>query len=311
MSKLHVIFGTGPVGCWTARALNEMDLTVRVINRSGKRPALMPEEVEIVKADASDPEQAIEAAQNAAVIYQALNPPYHKWHELFPSLQAGALAAAKASDARYVSIENLYMYDSSKTITEDSPETPKAKKGKLRKKMGEEIMAAHHRGDIQATALRSSDYYGPGVEGSALGSRVFANLIAGKKAQLSGSDQMMHSWAYIEDVGKAAAILGTRDEALGKVWIAPHASSTTQAEIIHLAASELGTDPMYSTMGTIMIWFGGLFVPEAREMVEMMYEFNAPFVVDSSKFEETFSMKATPIETGLKATLDWYRDQTV
>jgi hypothetical protein len=64
-------------------------------------------------------------------------------------------------------------------------------------------------------------------------------------------------------------------------------------------------------MGTIMIWFGGLFVPEAREMVEMMYEFNAPFVVDSSKFEETFNMKATPIETGLKATLDWYRDQTV
>lgn len=67
MSKLHVIFGTGPVGCWTARALREMDLTVRAINRSGKRPALIPEEVEIVKADASALEQAIEAAQGAAV----------------------------------------------------------------------------------------------------------------------------------------------------------------------------------------------------------------------------------------------------
>jgi len=311
MSELHVIFGTGPVGCWTARALREMDLTVRAINRSGKRPVLMPEKVEIVKADASAPKQAIEAAQGAAVIYQALNPPYHKWHELFSGLQAGAMAAAKASGARYVSIENLYMYDSSKPITENSPQTPKAKKGELRKKMGEEVMTAHRRGEIQATALRSSDYYGPGVEGSALGERVFGNMVAGKKAQLSGSDQMPHSWAYIEDVGKATAILGTRDEALGKVWIAPHATGTTQAEIIRLAATELGTAPAYSTMGTFMMWFGGLFVPEAREMVEMMYEFNAPFVVDSSNFEEIFSMQATPIETGVKATLDWYKNHIV
>ena len=81
MSELHVIFGTGPVGCWTARALREMDLPVRAINRNDKHPDLMPTEVEIVKADASAPKQAIEAAQGAAVIYQSLNPPYHKWHE--------------------------------------------------------------------------------------------------------------------------------------------------------------------------------------------------------------------------------------
>jgi nucleoside-diphosphate-sugar epimerase len=311
MSELHVIFGTGPAGCWTARALREKDLTVRAINRSGKHPALMPEDVEIVKADASIPDQAMEAAQGATVIYQALNPSYPKWRERFPGLQAGAMLAAKSSGARYVSIENLYMYDSSKPISEDSPQTPKAKKGELRKKMGQEVMAAHRRGEIQATALRSSDYYGPGVENSALGERVFGNMVAGRKAQLSGSDQMPHSWAYIEDVGKAAAILGASNEALGKVWIAPHATSTTQADIVRLAAIELGTAPAYSTMGTFMMWLGGMFVPEAREMVEMMYEFNAPFVVDSSKFEETFHMQATPIKTGIKATLDWYKSHLV
>ena len=42
---------------------------------------------------------------SASVVYQALNPPYHQWHEFFPGLQAGALAAAKAAGARYVSIE--------------------------------------------------------------------------------------------------------------------------------------------------------------------------------------------------------------
>ena len=202
--KLHVIFGTGPVGCWVARSLREMDIPVRAVNRSGNHPALMPAEVELVKADVSDPQQAIQAAQGAAVIYQALNPPYHQWHAFFPGLQASALAAAKATGARYVSIENLYMYESSKTMTEDSPEKPKSKKGELRKQMGAEVLAAHQRGEIQAVALRSSDYYGPGVEGSAMGEMVFGNLAAGKKAQIGGSDKMPHSWAYIEDVGKAA-----------------------------------------------------------------------------------------------------------
>ena len=307
MSELHVIFGTGPVGCWTARALREMDLHVRAVNRSGKRPDLMPAKVETVKADASDPQQAIEAAQGAAVVYQALNPPYHQWHEFFPGLQAGAMAAAKATGARYVSIENLYMYDSSQPMTDESPERPKSKKGELRKKMGEEVMEAHQRGEIQVTALRSSDYYGPGVEGSSMGEMVFGNLAVGKKAQLGGSAVMPHSWAYIEDVGKAAAILGTRDEALEKVWITPHAEPVTQGEMVRMAAAELGAEPHYAVMGTFMMWLGGLFIPEAKASVEMLYEFNAPFIVHSSKFENIFGLSATPIEAGVKATASWYK----
>ena len=72
-------------------------------------------------------------------------------------------------------------------------------------KMAEEVMRLHSRGEVRATALRSSDYYGPGVVGSALGDMVFGNLVAGKKAQISGSALMPHSFAYIEDVGRAAA----------------------------------------------------------------------------------------------------------
>ena len=56
-----------------------------------------------------------------------------------------------------------------------------------------------------------------------------------------------------------------------------------------------------------MMALGGVFIPEAREMVEMMYEFEKPFRVDSSKFVRTFGDLATPHETGLKATIDWYR----
>ena len=105
-TELDVIFGTGPVGCWTARALCRQGRAVRAVNRNGVRPDLMPADVQMVKADAADPTQARVATNGASAVYQALNPPYHLWHEFFPGLQASVLAAAKDANARYVSIEN-------------------------------------------------------------------------------------------------------------------------------------------------------------------------------------------------------------
>jgi nucleoside-diphosphate-sugar epimerase len=305
---LHVIFGTGPVGCWTATALRALDLPVRAMNRSGKRPPLMPADVEILAADATDTAQAIAAAKGAAVVYQALNPAYDKWHEFFPALQAGALAAATAANARYVSIENLYMYDASQPIREDSPIAPVSKKGELRARLGEEVMAAHKRGDVQATALRSSDYFGPGVTGSALGELVFGNLVAGKKAQVTGSATLPHSFAYIEDVGVAAATLGTRSEALGQVWIAPHAPALTQGQMVETACRFLGILPRMSVISPLMMRLAGLFVAEARATVEMMYEFTKPFVVDSSRMEGQFGLQPTEIDHALERTVRWYQN---
>jgi nucleoside-diphosphate-sugar epimerase len=297
------------VGCWTARSLVDRGLQVRAVNRSGARPGLLPQEVELVRADVADPAQAVAAAAGAATVYQALNPPYHQWEALFPALQAGALAAAGAAGARYVSIENLYLYDSSAVMTEDSPVAPVSKKGELRRRMAEEVAAAHRDGTVRAAQLRSSDYYGPGVTGSALGDRVFPPLVAGKKAQVGGSATQSHSFAYIEDVGRAAAELGVRDEALGRVWLAPHAPAVTQGDMVALACRELGREPAVAVVSPAMMRLAGLFVPGARASVEMMYEFTRPFVVDSGRIERTFGLAPTPVDEGIRRTVAWYSAQ--
>jgi nucleoside-diphosphate-sugar epimerase len=309
MSELHVIFGTGPAGCWTAHALREKGLSVRAVNRSGKRPGLMPPDVEIVAADASVPQQAIKAAEGAAAVYQALNPEYHEWETYFPGLQAGALEAAKHTGTRFISIENLYMYDSSRPINEDSPIRPRSKKGELRARMADEVMEAHARGEVQAAALRSSDYYGPGVLGSALGEMVFGSLVKGEKARVSGSAEMPHSFAYIQDVGKAASVLGTSELALGKVWIVPHAPPITQRKFVEMACQQIGVDPQVSVISPFMMRMAGLFIPGARASVEMLYEFTEPFEVVSSRFEETFGLHSTPIAAGIAETINWYQKQ--
>lgn len=305
----HVIFGTGPVGCWIAHTLHSMNLPTRAINRTGHRPALMPAEVVVVAANAADQDAAIAAAQGATVIYQALNPPYHRWQQEFPALQTAAIAAAKATGARYVSIDNLYMYDSTHPITETSPIAPVSRKGKLRAQMANVVMAAHAQGDIQAAVLRSSDYYGPGVTGSALGEMVFGNLVLGKKAQIGGSATMPHSFAYVEDVGRAAALLSTRPEALGNVWITPHAPAVTQGEMVETACQILGIQPQMTVISPTMMRLAGIFIPEARASVEMMYEFTQPFEVRSDRMSEVFSLQPTAIQAGLERTISWYREQ--
>jgi hypothetical protein len=75
---------------------------VRMVNRSGAARA--PHALEIVGGDAADVAFARETSEGAAVVYFALNPPYNKWPELFPGLQAGVLEGAAAAGAKLIAI---------------------------------------------------------------------------------------------------------------------------------------------------------------------------------------------------------------
>ena len=104
----HVIFGTGAVGMAVMETLVDRGEQVRMINRTGS--AEVPVGVDVFGGDASDPEFAGRAAAGATVVYQALNPAYTKWPELFPALQAGVLAGAEAAGAKLVVMDNVYGY---------------------------------------------------------------------------------------------------------------------------------------------------------------------------------------------------------
>ena len=307
MNDLHIVFGTGPVGCWTARTLVDRGLAVRAVNRSGRRPPLMPAEVEMQAADASDPAQAAEAASGAATVYQAMNPPYDQWASVFPALQAGAVAAAKATGATLVSVENLYMYGSSAPITEGSPIKPVSKKGLVREAMARELDAVRASGELRVLQLRSADYYGPGVTASALSEMCFGNLVKGKKPTVFGSPSQPHSYAYIEDVGRAAAELGTRGEVPDGVWIAPHAPALTQGRMAEKACAVCGMPGKVSVISPFMMRLAGMFSVDARESVEMLYEFTEPFIVDSSRIERELGLEPTQTDEGLRRTVEWYR----
>jgi uncharacterized protein YbjT (DUF2867 family) len=119
--EIHVIFGTGPVGMSVMDELSSKGKRVRMVNRSGR--ADVPAGVEVLGGDAADPAFTREASSGASVVYFALNPPYDKWPELFPSLQDGVVEGAVSAGAKLIAVENLYMYGPTggRTLTEDLP----------------------------------------------------------------------------------------------------------------------------------------------------------------------------------------------
>src|ERR671920_147507 len=101
--ELQVVFGTGPVGTSVMEALMQRGrCRVRMVNRSGR--ARVPDGVEVLGGDATDETFAREASEGASVVYFALNPPYDKWPELFPPLQAGVLGGAASAGAKLVAM---------------------------------------------------------------------------------------------------------------------------------------------------------------------------------------------------------------
>jgi nucleoside-diphosphate-sugar epimerase len=310
MSQLHVVFGSGPIGLATAGELVARDLPVRVVNRSGR--ADVPTGVEVVAADATDHDAATTAAAGAAVVYQCLNPEYHRWAEDFPPLQSGVVAACRAHGARLVSFENVYMYgDTGGTpLTEDTPTRPHTRKGQVRLAMAEELRALHDAGELDVVTARSSDYFGPGaLEQSPLGELVIGKALAGKSAQVVGDPTQPHSYTYIPDAGRTMAVLGTRDDVGGEVFHVPNAPARSTREIVAMVGDQLGTTVKVQRAPKLLLRAMGVFNPAVREVVEMLYEFEQPFVVDSSKAEQRLGLEPTPLDEALAATIAWFRSR--
>ena len=66
----------------------------------------MPEGVEVVGSDAADPTFTREVSAGASVVYNALNPPYDKWPELFPRLRPIALVITIWHDVKTLGKED-------------------------------------------------------------------------------------------------------------------------------------------------------------------------------------------------------------
>ncbi|QXJ22091.1 NAD-dependent epimerase/dehydratase family protein [Actinomadura graeca] len=298
---MHVIVGAGQVGGQLAERLTARGHDVVVVSRSGTGP----EGTEQVAADVGDRARLTAIAEGADALYNCVNPQMHRWAQDWPPMAASFLGAAEETGAVLVTLGCLYGYGPvDGPMTEDLPLAATGVKGRVRAKMWRDALAAHREGRVRATELRASDYYGPRSSDQAyLGDVRFVRpLLAGKRITFLSDPSIPHAWTYLPDVAEALAIAGTDERAWGRAWHIPTGPAVPAQEVAErLCALADAPAPRIRRLPRPLFTALGTYSPLFRELRETRYQFDKPYVVDSSAFETTFGMAPTPLDEALKS----------
>ena len=304
--ELHVLFGAGQVGHHLAQRLLAAGKRLRIAKRS---PAEVPG-CQVVLGDAADPTFCRDAARGAATIYHCMNPPYDSqiWARKIPLYMDNLIVAAAKSGARLVVLDNLYMLGKpgGRAFNEDTPMNPCSRKGEIRARAAERLFEAHRRGDVIAASGRASDFYGPCGTLTPLGDYFWPRVGADKTAYSPYPLDAVHTYHYIPDVAEGLAALGCADSsAYGMAWMLPCAPAGRLRDLAKRLASRLGQDIKVAQLPRWLVKTVAVFMPLMRELDEMLYQWDEPFVVDDQRFRERFHISPTQLDQAAFATVDW------
>lgn len=305
---MQTILGSGgAIGVELAKALPQYTDQIRLVSRS---PIKVNPTDEVFAADVLDVEQLKSAIKGSEIVYVTVGFPYSYkvWKETWPSLINNLLDASEAEGCKLVFFDNVYMYDAQhlNPMDENTPIQPPSKKGLVRAQITQQINDRMASGRVKALIARSADFYGPSIANtSILTETVIQPLVAGKTANWMVNDQVPHSFTFTPDAGKAVALLGNSEEAYGQQWHLPTAANPfTGKEWVHHIAEALGKEPKYRVVPKWMVKILGWFMPIMRETHEMLYQYDRPYVFDSSKFEQAFHFTPTPYEEGIRQIVE-------
>ncbi|WP_432478003.1 NAD-dependent epimerase/dehydratase family protein [Nocardioides sp. GXQ0305] len=310
MSTHHTVIGAGPVGRAVAEQLAGAGHAVRVLTRSGSGPDHPL--VERRRADVAGPGLA-EAVGDAHAVFLCLHASAYDvraWRRELPALEAAVLRVAADLGAPVVFPESLYSYvRTDRPMTEDDPRDRATGKGAVRR----DLLRARAQSPATTVSVVASDFVGPHVRaGGHLGERVVPALLRGERRRLRvlGSLDQPHSWTFVPDLARAMVVAAADPAAAGRVVHAPTAGPRTQREMIHLLAETAGVGtPPLGVLPTPVLRAVGLAHRQTRELVEISYQFERPFVLSSTASEARLGLRPTTPEEAARQTVAWWRDE--
>jgi nucleoside-diphosphate-sugar epimerase len=215
--KTALILGaTGGIGGAIARKLLAKGWRIRALNRDAAKAAQKAPDFEWIQGDAMNAGDVLRAAQGAELIVHGVNPPgYRDWEKLVLPMLDNTVAAARVVGARIVLPGTVYNFgpDAFPVLTEESPQHPVTKKGRIRVEMEKRLKVAAENGN-SVIIVRAGDFFGPGATGNSWFS---AMVTPGKPVKTIKNPTRYgigHQWAYLPDVAETVVRLVERADQL-------------------------------------------------------------------------------------------------
>lgn len=306
--SLHTILGAGGmIANELVPVLLANKENIRIVARHPKQQLGL----DAVSADLENYEQTLFAVTGSSVVYLLVGLEYDTkiWEEKWPKIMTNTIKACKATGAKLIFFDNVYMYGKVEGyMTEETAFQPCSKKGIIRAAIAKQLLAEMASGSIEALIARSADFYGTkSIRTSFANTMVFSNLSKGKKAQWLVNAHTPHAFTYVPDAAKALYLLAKDATAFGQSWHLPTQSNPLTGEaFVALAAKEMHQANRLTVLSRFMIRLAGLFVKPIKESYEMLYQNDSSYLFDSSKFEQHFGMQPTSYEAGIAATAKLY-----
>jgi nucleoside-diphosphate-sugar epimerase len=304
--ELHVVFGAGQIGPFLARLLLVAGKKVRLVRRSAAPVSL--EGTETVRADAGDAAAVAKAVRGATAVYHCMNPAYSAavWAADLPRIQTNLVTACGKEGARLIVLDNVYALGrpGGKPLSEATPLAPCSRKGEIRARVHRDLEDAVRRGDVRAVTGRASDFYGPGGVWTQFADRFWKPAFAGKRVAMLPNLDQPHTYHYIPDVAAGLAALG-QDAGAEGTFMLPCRPAVTTRELVARLAAALGRPIAVSRLSPLLVSLLALGMPILREMKEMAYQWEEPFVIDDSRFRARYGDLSTLEEEAARATLEW------
>src|SRR5258705_3665072 len=292
--SMNVVVGAGGTGVATAELLAEEGHEVRLITRRGSGPS--HPRIRRIALDATNTSELAPEIRGASTLFNCAAPPYHQWRTQFPALAAALLNAAITTQVNYVMLGNLYGYGPvDKPMTEDLPMRPNSVKGTLRAQIWAEAKAAHDAGRVLVAEVRASDFIGRGAM-SVFTIMVAPKVLAQKPALFPAALDAPHSWTGTVDAARALIAAAATEHAWGQAWHAPTNPPVSPRELAAMLARCAGVrGPKLYRMPGWLLRAAALGSKVVRELPEMQYQLQKPFVVDSSRMQREFLLSPTPL----------------
>src|ERR1700730_253266 len=305
---VSILGAGGAIGSDLVKELIARNESIRLVSRN---PKLVPGAAEAVAADLSNLDNTVKAVTGSRIAFLLVGLKYDitEWRVLWHRIMRNAIEAAKRANARLVFFDNVYMYGKVEGVmTEQTPFRPCSKKGEIRAQIATMLLNEMKTGKLTALIARSADFYGPRARTGIPNVLVFDKLAKGAKASWLVNDSVKHSFTFTPDAARSLVLLADSESAWNQTWHVPTTPDPpTGKKFIELVANEFAAQPKYRVLTRPMVWVGGWFDTTVRELYEMLYQYEFPYIFDATKFTKKFRFQSTFYAEGVRGTAQAYR----